>query len=50
MGRSSAVWSPYRIQCDAENMSGGLPARVQGKIPREEVRIVQQAIFGGAEA
>lgn len=50
MGRSPVVWSPYRIQCDAENMPGGLPARTQGKIPREEVRIVQQMIFGGAEA
>ena len=50
MGRSSAVWSPYRIQCDAENMSGGLPVRVQGKIPCEEVCIVQQIVFGGAEA
>lgn len=50
MGRSPVVWSPYRIQCDAENMSGGLPARAQGKIPREEVCIVQQIVFGGAEA
>ena len=33
-----------------KNMPGGLPVRVQGKIPREEVRIVQQMIFGGAEA
>ena len=50
MGRSPAVRSPYRIQCDLENMPDGLPARAQGKIPREEVRIVQQMIFGGAEA
>ena len=50
MGRSPVVRSPYRIQCDAENMPGGLPARVQGKIPREEVCIVQQIVFGGATA
>jgi len=31
-------------------MSGRLPARAQGKIPREEVCIVQQIVFGGAEA
>ena len=50
MERSPAARSPYCIQCDAENIPGGLSARVQGKIPREEVRIMQQMIFGGVEA
>ena len=50
MGRSPVVWSPYCIQCDLENIPDGLPARAQGKIPREEVYIVQQIVFGGAEA
>ena len=48
--KSGSLWLPYRIQRDAENIPGGLPVRVQGKILREEVRIVQQIVFGGAEA
>ena len=41
---------PIAYNVIQKNMPGGLPARAQGKIPREEVRIVQQIVFGGAEA